>query len=113
MFDISTAQSAIATVLNNLSYQIFVYLGWVLGIFAALLGLYMGIRWVVHYIAGRGGTQLLGGNDALFWASYNRDLHDFKERMDAYDDMLESRHKAGRYGNEDIYRLRKEEIDNF
>lgn len=52
MFGVGEAQTAIGTVLSNLSYQIFVYIGWVLGILVALLGLGMAIHWAVHYITG-------------------------------------------------------------
>jgi hypothetical protein len=64
MFDISAAQSAIGTVLTNISFQIFVYLGWVLGIFAALMGLALAIKYLIKYVTGHSAVEFTGGTIA-------------------------------------------------
>jgi hypothetical protein len=115
MFDTTAAQTLMQTILSNLSLLIFVTITAVLGILGALIGIGFGIHALIKYIA-KGGAKEMGlPSFRAGWEmeNYNREFHDFRDRNDSYNDMITSREKSGRFNNDDIYRLKKENVDDF
>jgi hypothetical protein len=69
MFDITSVQAIINGLFTNLSLMIFIALGAVLGILAALIGISIGIHSLVKYVAKGGAKEMQVGwwGDKVKW----------------------------------------------
>jgi hypothetical protein len=94
MFDLATVQTIIDKLLTDLGFMIFLCLGGALAILAALIGLGIGIHYLVKYVA-RGGAKEIGVNPDDWWGdNVNWEGKNPLEGFGFKEDLAKRRHDA-------------------